>query len=204
MPFTWDIGTARYRDTDSGQFMSRENVRGYLGESLAASQDVGGDIADALLTGQVSVADWRDQFRLELKDEYIRQYLLGRGGLGQMDQAAWGQIGGMLKEQYGYLESWVAELEGADLADMPEGAFKNRARMYVNSAREGYERGLHRAVLASGQFSEERWVLSDAEHCDGCIDLAGRGWVPLGSLGAYPGDGSTPCLSNCKCHKEYR
>ena len=71
--------------------------------------------------------------------------------------------------------------------------------------REAFERGRYRAVVVSGAFTEERWVFGATEvHCGGCQDYAGMDWVKLGKIKAFPGDGSTECLTWCGCHKEYR
>ena len=42
-----------------------------------------------------------------------------------------------------------------------------------------------------------------AEHCPDCISFAAEGWQPIGHF-PTPCDGSTQCLVNCQCHKEYR
>jgi len=48
------------------------------------------------------------------------------------------------------------------------------------------------------------WVLGAAEHCPDCLDLAGRGWMPIEELEQVPGDGNTQCLTNCQCSLDYR
>lgn len=162
------------------------------------------DVSDLFLAGQISPADFRERMRAEIKGEYIRQGVLGRGGLGRMDAESWGSVGGSIAEQYRYLDGWVAELDGVDPADLATGAFKNRAGLYVNSARESFERNQRRAIEESGAFNEERWQLGDAEHCGDCEQLAGRGWVLIGELGTVPGAGDTECLTSCKCSISYR
>jgi hypothetical protein len=52
-----------------------------------------------------------------------------------------------------------------------------------------------------GVFDEERLVLGDAEHCQGCIDDNARGFVPIGTLAPI---GSRECRQNCRCHFSYR
>ena len=51
-------------------------------------------------------------------------------------------------------------------------------------------------------FDEELWVLGIAEHCEDCVYYAGMDWQPIGTV-PTPGDGSTQCIVNCYCHKEY-
>jgi hypothetical protein len=46
---------------------------------------------------------WLSSSKEQIKREYIRQYLIGRGGLDQMTPADWGRIGGYLREKYQFL-----------------------------------------------------------------------------------------------------
>ena len=86
---------------------------------------------------------------------------------------------------------------------------KNRERF--EEAAQAYERALARASERRGK-RQQRWMLSPAEHCEDCVALAGEGWKPVtepfvspstGQI-AIPGNGATQCLTNCKCHVEYR
>ncbi len=132
----------------------------------------------------------------EMKGEYIRQYLLGIGGADKMTASDWGSIGGMLREQYRYLKGFADSLVG-----LSERQIAARIAMYINSAREAFERAKRKA--ASGA-TQERWVMDpEAEHCVDCVDYDSQGWQPIGTF-PFPGDGSTECLTNCRCHKEYR
>ncbi len=85
---------------------------------------------------------------------------------------------------------------------LPEEQIRARVGMYVNSAREGYERAHERNAKALG-MTEEKWELGEAEHCDDCVAYAAQGWQPIGTF-PNPGDGSTQCLTNCKCHVIYQ
>ena len=160
MNWLWDIGRRIYEVAGHAVRKLTNLVERSMGESETAVV-----AATTALTEGVSLETWQTAMRQEIKDEYIRQYLLGRGGLSQMTQADWGSIGGMLREQYRYLDRFAGEIAEGQLT---EGQNKRRSQMYVNSAREAYWR-------AAGQA---------------------HGWP---KLPAYPGDGSTQCLTNCRC-----
>jgi hypothetical protein len=148
--------------------------------------------------GTLSPIDWHQAMRQEIKREYIRQYLLGIGGLDQMTYADWGSIGGMLKEQYGWLNGF-AEVVG----DLSEQQILSRSAMYSNSAREAFERANGRVAVKWGA-DEELWVLDPTvENCNDCIEFELMGWQPIGTF-PYPGQGATQCLTNCHCTKYYR
>ena len=199
MPWAWDPVAKRYRDLDTGRFMLLSEVMDWAEASLDASAVATDQLAQFVIDKVLSPTDFGLLMRQELKEEYIRQYLLGIGGREQMTPADWGSIGGMLREQYRYLDAFVAEIAAGELAP---GSILLRVRMYANSAREAYERAHLKNANALGML-EELWVLGDAEHCDDCITYSEMGWEPIGSF-PFPGDGSTECLTNCKCHKVYR
>lgn len=196
MPITWNPTQARYRDSHTGRFISRETVLGYVRESIVASGNVTQTLAERVASGQLSSREFLTVFKTEIKDEYIRQYIAGRGGLGSMTQSDWGRLGAAIKEQYKFADKFASELSG-----LSEAQIVNRANMYINSSNQAFEMAYRRSVTISGNFTEERWILGDKQHCSGCIENAGRGWVPIGEL---PPFGTTPCGSQCGCHITYR
>ena len=107
-----------------------------------------------------------------------------------------GTLGSMLKEQYKYANNFASEI-----ADLSEAQIVLRSGMYIESANQAFEAGYRKSILASGNFTEERWMLGDKQHCSGCIDNAAMGWVAIGQLPAF---GSTPCGVRCGCHISYR
>jgi len=164
--WVWNLKAKRYQDTDTGQFMARVEVLSLVQGSLDASGNVTDTLAGLVAGGQLAPADWRDMMREEVKGEYLRQYMTGRGGREQMTYSDWGRCGAMLKAQYKWLEGFAEQVATGELS---EAQIRARARLYVDSARQAYEKGNARAL--------------------GVPDLP-----------AYPGDGSTMCLSNCACY----
>jgi len=140
--------------------------------------------------------------REEIKAEYIRQYMLGRGGRAQMTSQDWGSIGGMIADQYRYLKDFAKLVAEGKLS---EAQIRARAAMYANSAREGFERGQARA---NADAKDVIWVLGPVktEHCNDCVAFAEMGVQLVADdpySGAMPGSGNTECLTNCACHLEY-
>lgn len=209
MPWYWNEKSARYHWINGTQvFMSSEDVMELVALSIHASGNATDQLARMVTGGLLSPEDWRDLMRQEIKDEYIRQYLLGRGGLPQMGAEDWGSIGGMLKEQYGWLDGLYEQVLGGELS---EAQVANWARMYGRSAREAFERANARAnggpdlpqypgdgktqcltncqcnweiesVYEDGQLVGWNctWVLGPVktEHCDDCVENAEK-WTPL-------------------------
>lgn len=167
MAFQWNARLARYRNTSTGRFVPARTVRANLQRSITTSTNRSGEIARAISAGEVAPADARAIMRQEIKKAYIRAYELGRGGRQAMTYSDWGSVGGMLKEQYSYLDRFLGDIAEGNLS---EGQIRTRFGMYLRSSREGYERGSSRATR-----------------------------MPPGILPAYPGDGQSECLTNCKC-----
>jgi hypothetical protein len=195
--------------------MGRDEVLGYVQQSLDAARtapaitlsdgtlSAGTDMLSNLVgNGLLAPRDWEAQMREEIKAEYIRQYMLGRGGRGNMTSEDWGSIGGMLAEQYRYLKDFAKLVQEGKLS---EAQIRARSAMYVNSAREGFERGQARA---NPDAIDVIWVLGPVktEHCADCVAFADMGWQKIADdpyQGAMPGSGDTACLTNCACHLEY-
>lgn len=138
----------------------------YVRDGLAAGEESVVGLAGAYEAGELSAEDWQQAMRNEIKGEYLRQYMLGRGGRNAMTARDWGIVGSQIKEQYQFLRDFAGQVAAGALA---AGQITTRAKMYVRSAREGFERARAEAI--------------------GNIRLP-----------AYPGDGSTRCLTNCKCN----
>ena len=200
----WDGVANRYRDLDTGRFLSREKALSWVDACTRASDSFGDTMASLVSGGRVNAVDWLAGMRQEIKEEYIRQYLLGRGGLEQMTPSDWGSIGGMLKEQYSYLSGFYQEIAAGNLS---EAQIAMRSNMYTNSAREAFERAQAKVAAAAG-MDEVIWEVSaGVENCEDCLAFAAMGWQPVSEdpyNGAYPGSGDTQCLTNCQCFETYR
>ena len=148
--------------------------------------------------GRLGIPAWHKAMRADLKNLYIQNYLLGRGGKAQLTPADYGSIGGMLKEQYRYLDNFAKELVAGTVTPAQAAM---RAEMYARSAKEAHERGKARAWGEAADI--ERWIVAPMlEHCEDCLAFEAQGWQPRGNF-PFPGAGETRCLTNCGCHKEY-
>lgn len=189
MTWYWDKEAFDYTDDDGGQ-MGREKLLAFGRTSLQASTDKVDLLAARVADGLITADAWHKEMRDELKGEYIRQYLLGRGGRNQMTQVDWGSVGGSLAEQYRWLNRFADQVAGGNLTEgqikvrsladlagiVGERPFQDvrRAAMYVNSAREAFFRAQSRA----------------------------RGFEPS-DLPYMPADGATICLTRCNCSWDY-
>jgi hypothetical protein len=99
------------------------------------------DYAANLESGDMTLGQFETEMRLRLKRAYVSEYVLGRGGRGQMTPSDWGRVGNMLRGQYGYLRQYLDDLSsGAET----RGTAANRARNFLGSARQSFSRALGR------------------------------------------------------------
>ncbi len=202
MPITWSPSAGLYlRD---GEVVLTTEVWGMSWRSLDSTSTATQDRVSGVYSGRGTAAELHEYMRSQMKDEYIRQYTLARGGREQMTQADWGSVGGSLVEQYKRLPDFIDKVANGEYT---EAQARNYARMYINSGREAYERG-YRVSQTTAGATEMQWVLDPSvENCEGCVGFAEMGWVLISSdayHGAYPGSGDTPCLTSCYCRIEYR
>lgn len=133
----------RYRDLETGRWVGASQIREWGSLAADASSHALAELADMLNDGRLNTHDWTLLMRDEIKDVYIQQYVLGKGGLDQMTQADWGSLGGMLREQYRYLDRFAVQIAAGQVAP---GQIVQRSRMYGNSAREAHSRAHERAL----------------------------------------------------------
>ena len=167
LPWVFDDRAGRYRNAETGRFMSRAAAVAMRDLYIERTKSLSDELATRLSTGQITINQWELEMRKLIKTTYVNEYRLAKGGTEAMTQADWGRIGGLLRNQYGYLSGFAQDIRAGKTSG---GAVKIRARMYIDSATQAHERA----------------------------KAAGAGFT----LPAYPGDGSTRCRANCKCHWE--
>jgi hypothetical protein len=198
--FWFDKGTGVFY-TNDGETVPLRKVAKLSGLSIDKSAQATAKLAKLVADGSITPEEWAVLMKTEIKQEYIRQYLLGHGGrLDDMTHSDWGKLGNMIKDQYRYLRGFAGDVSTGDLSEEQIAA---RAGMYANSSREAYERARGKVMDEAG-MDEEAWALGPKQdHCDDCVGYSQDGWMPIGTF-PDPGDGTTQCLTNCGCTKIYR
>ena len=188
--------TWRYRN-EKGRFASQSQIWQYGEKSL---QSTTAEMREAALT--LPPTEFEALMRRMIKMEVIKQYVLGRGGKDNLTQVDYGVMGGVIADQYRYLDAMMVAYQNGDISPAE---VARRTAMYINSAREAYERANARArglplmpeYAGSGSACrgltnckcaweyhwrnnkwECYWTLGAAEHCELCIDHASE-WNPL-------------------------
>ena len=196
-PLAWNGNAARFRNPDTGRWVTRTEVRQWLDRYIAASQAAILDASNAYRNGALALGDWQDALRDEIKSAHLMAEGLARGGWAQLTAADFGRVGQRVRVQYAFLADFTSQL--ADNRIRLDGAFLSRAKMYAASARSAFYASQGDALESAG-YTRERSLLHPAEHCDVCVSEAERGWVPIGQLIPI---GQRTCLGNDRCTVEY-
>lgn len=202
----WDESAKQYR-TAKGVFLKREKALELALESINASKNQVSTIVELWGGGTIDSRTWNSSFRQVVKDEYIRQYLAGYGGRERMTQSDWGRIGGMLKNQYGYIDNFEN-----DLIALSNEQIEFRMNLYINSAHQANERA-HAILGRQWGADTVKWKKDPtAENCETCLRRDAEDPQPMGANGGYmdpvlgvevfPGDGNSDCVTNCRCDLE--
>lgn len=162
--------------------------------------------AEQLSSGAIRPAAFEWQMQMALRNAYDEAFALGKakatGAWAELSTPDLAAARQMYRQERVFLRGFLADIRGKykDLSpELRSARIAWRAQMYADALVGVANRGF---VLSSPPGQMVRWVMSEAEHCETCIEEAGRGWRPMNDLTRIPGDGSTACVTNCKCFLE--
>jgi predicted ABC-type ATPase len=195
--YRWSEATRRYID-GRGRFIPNGQALKALEKDLANLNRVTDKLAGDLRAGRISLDAWRAEMMEIIKHTHLGSATLAKGGRAQMQPADYGRVGRIVRDQYGFLESWTQDIvSGAAPLD---GRLNSRARLYLKAGRTEYLKGEAKEKAEAG-FTEIRSILHPSEHCDVCVAQAEIGWQPIEQMIPI---GERTCLANDKCTVEYR
>lgn len=197
-PFTWDARALRYRDTANGRYIPEARVRQAVDAAVDAASQRMANLTEGLRAGRINAIDWQVGMAREVRKANTEASAAAHGGVKQMSASDLGRTGRTVRTQLDYLRNFVRDVESGK--QPLDGRAVQRARMYGQAARSGYEEQRRRLHGLKGR-TEERRLLSAAESCVDCVAAAARGWQPEGAL---PRIGESICLTNCKCSFGFR
>jgi len=173
MAFRWDINARRYRDAESGKFISEAKVRAARQDIIDRSTVLVDALSAQLDAGEIDVETWTLRMREVIKTTTIAQYVLGRGGRNVMKASDWGRIGYRLREQYGFLQRFA---EQVDVGQLSPAQIADRARMYVDGTWSVFDRG-------KGAAWDIRLPAHPGDGSTRCItDPSARVWTDQGPI----------------------
>jgi hypothetical protein len=192
MPYAYNNTAQRWFDPVTGRFVSEQAVTDEMRLHQQATYNMLQNVTTQLYAGSLSIEQWQLAVAAELKDAHLAQAMFAVGGKRNMTQANYGRVGGTLADEYRYLAKFASEIAAGTVSEAQALA---RVNMYGNGTQQSYWREYKLAT--KGQLW---WTLGTTErHCGKCPELAAASPHNPNELNQVPGDGQTPCLSNCDC-----
>jgi hypothetical protein len=195
--YRWDETARRFR-ASSGRFLPAGTVRDAIDKALRTASERIGALADQVRANGISLAQWEQQMRRELKSIHLYSAMAAKGGRAQLTQAELGRIGRVLRDQYEKLRGFADDIQSGE--QLLHGGLRSRARMYAKAGRDTYEQTRTRDLLAIG-FTEIRSIRRSNESCTGCVEQEAKGFQPVSEFVPL---GHRDCLTNCECDIERR
>jgi hypothetical protein len=191
--YAYEPRTRRYRDNGTGRFVSPVEIRKAVDILIDTETQNIRSLTTSLTQGKISLAEWQVQTAALLKSMHVAVGLAANGGLQNTSTADLGYLASQVKGQYQYLRTFVQQIkQGKQPLD---GTLVARAGLYGQAARGTYSTMVQR-LARNGGATLSRSVLGLADHCEGCLSEAKRGWVPIGENIPI---GQRTCLANCHC-----
>lgn len=173
--YKWESSVRRYRDRSTGRFLSRKTIADLTTLRISQVTQELHNLGNSLLSQEINLKQWQEQFANKLKILHTQQFLLGVGGDSQIIENDFKVISEKLVNQYEYLQNFATDLT---LGKVSPAQFKNRTRMYALASKISFFAGEVTAARNSGLNAATR-VLAESEHCQDCINYAALGAVRL-------------------------
>lgn len=162
------------------------------------------ELSEKMYTGDISIGDWQESLKKEIRMIYNSSAAIGKGGWDQMGPRDWGRLGTPLREQYRYLQGF-AEHVATNRDTVSLKYIKARTRLYGEGAfhattmieagfwfsdtlpwlpKDGSTECLNRchcwwslevtSTTKRHQVVRATWNLGVADHCDTCLQRSGH------------------------------
>lgn len=165
----YDPNSRRYRDLRTGRYVNQAQLQALRDRFADALKGETDRLAEQLAAREISIQRWVLEMRTLIKDSFIAQYAAAVGGVQNMTAADYGRIGAMLSSQ-------------------------NRGQYwYLQRFAE---------AIANGELTLGQIQVRAGMYMGASVQAFERGRTVsfgLPRLPAYPGDGTTVCLTNCRC-----
>ncbi|MGL5795664.1 MAG: hypothetical protein ACRC06_14945 [Waterburya sp.] len=197
---TYNRSSGRYRDGQTGKFVSRATVLRLVDkEALQLEVRMKGH-ARLLVQGKIDIPEFQKRAAEDLKLSAIRSTILGSGGRSQVTNQAYGSTGRLLREQYNYLDGFARDLADGKLSKAQAIA---RAGLYGASTRSSFHQAEKIARGREGFIEAKRSLDPQSRHCGSCLQYSTQGqWKPLNEV-TMP-TVNCQCMSRCRCVVSFR
>jgi hypothetical protein len=197
LQFYWDRKSQRYRYQDTKRFVSEKAVASITSRVAAIIEVDLLAVGTLLSEGKVGIGAWYEATREGLKKLHSYNYMLGAGGVKNMDSRDYGRLGAIVKEQDKHLRAFAKDIVEGRVSLKQ---FRKRLEMYLSAAHGTQEKAREAHHKQAGYLWERRHR-TKSDSCQPCIFYEKQGWQKIGTL---PSPGAfCDCLANCGCYKVF-
>lgn len=199
MAYLFVNNNGQYRDSRSGRFVSRRVIIQETEKETARLKTRLQGHTRLLLNEKITLREWEKRFAESLKESHIRMSALGAGGKDRLTNSHFGSIGGILRQEYRYLNRFAKQIKKGNFS---EKYILNRASLYANSTRRSFYKGEQIARAIAGVKYARRILDPQAQHCVECPMYSTPGYVPIEEI--VPPGQACRCGGKCRCRIIYR
>lgn len=196
--YLWIAAILLFARRSDGKQIPPDVIRAIFDDALANGRAAIDALGRQLITGEITAARWSIEMGRIIEQVNFAGGAAARGGWGQLTGSDTAFIRDRIGSQLDFLSGFYDDVISGK--QKMTGQFLRRARMYGDSGRGAYE-DMRRLAFAQFGYTEERRILGAADHCPDCLEYAGLGWQPAGTL---PPIGDSICRTNCRCTFQYR
>ena len=194
--------TKRYRNPETGQSVTQRQAVTLRDNFIAEIEFNPPSPSEQLAKGDMTIQNWELEMRKQIKQSYLDEFALGKGGRNNLTTSNLDDLGGLLKRQFDFLHNTAGQIQNGELS---EAQIQSRSNQYLNSSTQAYELGKSASfgvprfpqypadgnqlcrsnckcrweIIEDETEWKATWVLNPAaEHCETCESNAQR-WSPL-------------------------
>jgi hypothetical protein len=145
MAWVYDASTHRYRDGDL--VVSERQLLDLRNAIADGMTDESATLARQLVDGVLTLVQWAKAFAKLISDGVGAGFLLGRGGVAQLDAASTATLDGLIAEQHDYAKQFATAIaEELDIEEPRMGFVSARSALYSGGAVHAFSVGQDEAM----------------------------------------------------------
>ena len=195
MRYVWDEEDQEYED-EEGNVVTEAALLALINLLAGKVSKRLSRIIAAEREGSVDPRTSQGKAEHEIRMSHRMMAALGAGGLRQLTETQKAQADRTVMREQTY---WVRLSMSVNTVSDAEA--EARAAQYGSATYQSFQHAAIQAHAAAGYDEARRILEHGAAHCEGCVEAANAGWVPVDQLLPI---GDADCLSNCRCSVDYR
>lgn len=199
MQLEYNDKLGRYRDAKTKKIVSKARVLLETEKEATRLKTRIQGLTRRMTDGKLKLWEWEAQTAQLIKESHLRMSALGAGGMGNLTNAHFGSVGGVLRKEYRLLNKFATGIEQGKYSPA---YIVNRAGLYAASTRRSFFKGQQISRAIAGVTLARRVLDMQANHCKDCPAYATNGFVPIEEI-VVPGE-ACACGGRCRCNVIYK